>query len=184
MRINDITHYTPVWGDRFLLDANVWLYLFCKEANYDAISVAPYESFWEKCEENNCKIYLLYVTISEITNRWLRIYFTEQVNRRIYRASEFKRYRASADGLSKARQIETELRKIANMTNVILLSDDFSELDTNTVLSIENADINDNLIVSVAERHDITVVMHDGDFAAYAGRVSILTANTGLLSTV
>lgn len=66
--------------------------------------------------------------------------------------------------------------------NVVLLSDDFSELDTNAIISIENADINDNLIVAIAESTQKTIVTHDGYFAAYTGRVQIFTGHPSQLT--
>lgn len=164
MRVLDVTHYIPQKDKRFLIDANVWLYASGANPRYDANIVDAYFQFLKRCEINDAKVYLLFVVISEFVNVWLKIDFKNRVKAREFHFNDYKGYRASVDGKAEASFVQQELGKMANPPNVSFLSDDFPELDVETLFSIENADINDNLIVAVAERRHLTVVTHDADF--------------------
>ena len=92
----DVESYVPQDGDRYLFDANIWLYFYCPIGNYSKNTISKYDSFLKKAIKSDTAIYFSSLIISEIVNRWLKLDFY-RVQRRNAGMKDYKQdYRDSS----------------------------------------------------------------------------------------
>lgn len=124
-----------------------------------------------------CTLFIDVLVLSEYINRYARLEYYRGFKQSY---SEFKQFRDSSDFIPVATTISVTGRKIVRMTSRV--DSGFSTLNINTILHTYGkgkADFNDQILIDICRRRNLTLVTHDGDFADKD--VAILTANTRLL---
>ena len=180
-KILDITTYQPKADDRFMLDANIWLYLYCALGNYKQTSIQGYDGFLKRAISVNASIWVSSLILSEVINRWLRLDFKIKKVRK-NKNVEFKRdYRPTEDcrKLSRdiAKVIEGKMFQIAGR-----IDDNFSGIDASDILNnLAGSDFNDLYYSKLANTNNLTIVTDDADFGNIPLPVTILTGNSKLL---
>ena len=181
-KILDITTYQPKADDKFLLDANIWLYLYCPLGNYRQTAIQDYDGFLKKAIGIKASIWISSLVLSEVINRWLRLDFG--IYRKLHKKKnmDFKgdyRPTVKCKGLSQniAAIIETKLFQIAGRIN-----DNFSGIDSSDILNnLADNDFNDLYYSKLANTNKLVIVTDDADFGSIPLPVTILTGNPKLL---
>ena len=178
--IIDIKSYTPKTDEKYLFDANIWIYMCCPIANSRRETTLTYDGFLKKVLNCNATIYATSLVLSEVINRWLRIDFNLSRNFGM-RYNNFKDYRSSSrynhtiQGL-----ISAVSNRVLKMSS--LMGDCAEYIDISTILdNMKYVDFNDSYYHCLAKRENLVIVTHDGDFGKLDSGISILTANNRLL---
>jgi predicted nucleic acid-binding protein len=181
-KIIDIRTYQPKADDRFMLDANIWLYLYCPLGNYNQTAIQDYDGFLKRAISVKAAIWVSSLILSEVINRWLRL--DSAIFKKLHkkRNMDFKRdYRRTANcrGVSQniADVIEGKMFQIAGR-----IDDNFSGIDASAILkNMAGSDFNDLYYSKLASMNDLAVVTHDVDFGNIPLPVTILTGNQKML---
>jgi hypothetical protein len=185
MKIIDIQSYIPQKGERFIIDTNIWLYLFCPIANYKQQLIKPYEKFFETGIKQNSWFHINSLIISEFINRYFRLEFNILNSKSGPLYSDFKKdYRGSKEFLKTASIIKITLQK-----NIFKISkridDQFSKINIDAIInSIDEIDFTDEYISNLSSLDNIKIVTNDFDFGLSKSDIVIITANTKLLKHV
>jgi len=180
--IMDVESYVPRDGDRYLFDANIWMYLCCPIGNYRKNTIRKYDGFLKKALNSKTPIYISSLVISEIVNRWLKMDFNILRDKGVV-GKDYKRdYRGSERYHSAVKDIKavfnTQLLKISTP-----LDDRATEISIPDVLNgLDKSDFNDSYYHHLARLDNLLIVTNDADFAELDTGVSILTANQKLLN--
>ena len=182
MKINNILTYKPQKGERFLIDTNIWLYLFCPLGDYKPYQIKPYEIFFNDSIKNGSLFYISSIIVSEFINRYFRLEFNILSATKSSVYSDFKKdSRGSKEFLSTASAI-----KITLIKNILRISkpidDKFSSINISNIIDqIENIDFNDEYILQLSSISDLKIVTNDFDFGLSKSAGGVLTANRKLL---
>lgn len=173
----DIRSYTFSRADRFLLDANIWLFIYGPVA-YPARLTDVYSTALRKMRTSGCKIYLDVLVLSEFINVFARWEYNQMESSK--KPKDFKEFRRSEAFKPVAEEIAVNAKKISSMA---LRSDSlFESVDISALLTEYEAgdsDFNDLILAETCKSKGLTLITHDADFK---GRdVAILTANKNLL---
>ncbi len=71
--IIDIQTHTPSKSEHYILDTNIWLFLYCSIGNYKRSTIKKYSSFYNKLLKADSTLYTTSLILSEFINRYLRI---------------------------------------------------------------------------------------------------------------
>lgn len=154
---------SPIDGEFFVLDSNIWLPIL----GYENTISDHYKEYFDKIiKSNNCKILISPVQISEIFNRWLRFHAYKQYEKD-QRPTEFKEYyksnyRRSSDFAKKYKLIQEDLENYADKIEIKELKEVSYELITN--FPPDQLDFNDNYIYLFAKQYNATLITDDGDY--------------------
>lgn len=181
-KILDIKTYQLKADEKFLLDANIWLYLYCPLGNYRQTAIQGYDGFLKKAIGVKATILVSSLVLSEVINRWLRLDFG--IYRKLHKKKnmDFKTdYRPTANckGLSQniAGIIEKKMFQIAGR-----IDDNFSGIDSSDILNnLADNDFNDLYYSKLAGINNLTIVTDDADFGSIPLPVTVLTGNPKLL---
>jgi len=185
MKISDIKSYSPQKDDNFLIDTNIWLYLFCPLGNYKYYLIKPYEHFFNNAIKNGSQIYISSIIISEFINRYFRIEFNILNTKDSSTYSDFKRdYRGSKEFLTTASLIKINLNK--NILRIAKpVEDNFTSIDINKIIdSIDQIDFNDDYLAELSSISACKIVTNDFDFSLSKSKIQLLTANKKLLKNI
>jgi len=175
----DIKKYQFKRGDRFFIDANVWLSVYGPIASCNDWRTFTYSAALRDMRAARCEICLDVLVLSEFINKFARLEF-EQLGPSV-KPPDFKRFRQSPEFRATAKEIVIASRKI--VVGSVLCDSGIEEIDINLLLNdfeTHRSDFNDQMIHELCKARNLTLVTHDGDFRS-AG-VPILTANRGLLN--
>jgi len=173
--IHDINSYDFAKTDALLIDANIWLYLYCPQAQRRNIS-QNYSNALAKILKAECSVLLDVLILSEFINRYSRLKFNLQK-----RSPDFKSYRQSSAFKSVAKEITDAVRRILKHCKCI--ESDIASIDMNALLADYESkcpDFNDQILVELCKSRSLKFVTHDGDFKDYD--ITVLTANRRMLS--
>lgn len=154
---------SPIDGELFVLDSNIWLPIL----GFDNKLSDHYRNYFDKIiRSENCKILISPLQISEIFNRWLRFHAYKQYEKD-HRPAEFKEYyksnyRISADFINKYRLIREELENYSEKFEIKELQE--VSYDLITQFPPDQLDFNDNYIYQFAKQHNATLITDDGDY--------------------
>lgn len=182
MMTTDINKFVPQKNESFLIDTNIWLYLFCPLGNYKYDQIKPYENFFNLAIKNGSIIFISTLILSEFINRYLRLEFNILNGKKNNMFADFKKdFRPSQEYKSVASVIRSTLKQ--NILKIAKpLDDDFSKLDiTKIVDSIETIDFNDEYTAYISVQSKIKVITHDFDFKLSKVAAHLITANKRLL---
>lgn len=181
--IIDIDSYIPLKNDKFLFDANIWLYLYCQLGNYNKDTIKKYGIFLKKVIQLESSVFISALLLSEIFNTWIKLEFNILKNQYPSKYNDFKRdFRNTQNYKNLVSTIKTEVTsKILKIANRI--DDKFSNISLDKLFyKIENSDFNDNYFLATANLESFKIVTNDSDFAfSRKIPVLILTANNKLL---
>lgn len=178
-----IGHYQFGVDDRLFFDANIWIYLFDCRSDPDKKSggdvVRIYNGAFARALKAQSQFWTHPFVISEFVNRMLRDEhnFLRQLGTV---SSDFKTWRRSPDYRNYVELVAGRVRDIVKPCELIENNFDKSAL-LNCLLNFEedSRDLNDEFLIEICRRHDLTLVTHDGDFSHSS--LSILTANSSYL---
>lgn len=161
--LSHINDYTPKKEDKFFLDTNIWMYLYCSIGNYRANIIDSYNSFYEKILEADSEIFTTSLQVSEFFNSYCRLEFNiaKQEDERI---KEFKRdFRNSKLFQDTLEEINLILsRRILKTSKK--LDDDFSKTNIDELIKQNDEfDFNDEYFLNLCEKNNIIVVSNDRD---------------------
>jgi hypothetical protein len=181
-KAHDLTGWSFSSTDRILPDANFWILVFgpaASVANPDQ-RVRKYSGALEAMLRHKVSMFIDVTIMSEFVNTLARLEFNANFSGKGYQASEFKRFRNSADFVPTAKMIEREFGKILKISN--RLDHPFSSWDLTALLGAfgkGGEDFNDQLIVEITKSYDLKLLTDDGDMTN--GGVDVITANLNLL---
>lgn len=170
-----LSSYIPKKGDKFFLDTNVWMYLYCSIGNYKQSDIEIYSDFYEKILKSNAEIYTSSLQISEFFNAYCRLEFkfARKSNPKI------KNYKRDFRGSEIFIDLMNHLKQLVNkkiLKNSIRLDDDFSNVNLEEFMSNEKSyDFNDEYFIQQCVNNSIIIVTNDRDFLDHPSSIQILT---------
>ena len=178
MPAKDVRKHRFTERDRLFLDANVWLYNFCPDAQPPGPSpkVEVYSQAFTDILQAKSQIFIDVLVTSEFINRYARLRWENEAS-----GTEFKVFRNSAEFTDVAREIACQSGRVVSFCS--RLESGFVKLQIDDLLdtySEGGSDFNDQVIAELCKREGLTLLTHDGDFENQ--EISILTANPRLLN--
>ncbi|MBW7877369.1 MAG: type II toxin-antitoxin system VapC family toxin [Candidatus Cloacimonetes bacterium] len=168
--------FTP--GEKVLLDANIWLYLFPAPISINKALACKYsEAFKRLCEENAQPL-LDPMVLSEYLNRYCRIEYDATFQKKF---KDYKGFRKSDDFLGVSTSAHNFAKKILKFCKFHSVS--ISNLNFDQALEefqSGKTDFNDAVLADICRKGGFKFMTHDGDFK-YSG-IDILTVNPRLLA--
>ncbi|MGB0454354.1 MAG: hypothetical protein ACPGJV_11650 [Bacteriovoracaceae bacterium] len=181
--IQDIQSYTPTSSDKFLIDTNVLLFLYCPLGNYQQFIIQKYSSFFNDMVNAGSTLYISSQILSEFINVYLRLDFKIFQNQSGNSGAIYKRdYRSSARfGPTVAALVNTLNNQVFNV--VQKLDDNFANISASNILSnIDKIDHNDAYYAELVAGTGIKVLTDDKDYEIYKTTHEIFTGNPRLIS--
>lgn len=184
MTITDINKFVPQKNENFLIDTNIWLYLFCPIGNYKEEQIKPYVNFFDKAIRNGSVFFISSIILSEFINRYLRIEFGILNLQKNNAFPDFKKdFRPSPEYKTVAAIIRSTLKQ--NILKITKSIDDcFSTLSIAQIVdSIEDIDFNDEYISHLSVHSKLKIVTNDADLKLTKSSPHLITANKRLLTS-
>ncbi len=173
----DFTTYAFSAGEKVLVDANVWLYLFPAPMNSQAPFAKQYSNGFGRMIKGGAQPVLDPIILSEYLNRYCRIEWSGQ-----YRIdySDFKRFRKSPDFKKVAQTAALFARRIVAICMVHATPVDTLDIDQ-AIDDFETGDVdfNDALLADICKKCGFKLLTNDADFQA--GGIEVLTTHPKLL---
>lgn len=166
-----LSNYTFTGSEKFLVDANVWLYLYGPMNNKNDHG---YSIIIPKVFDKTIKLFINDLIISEFINKTCRIAYNKYLrkNKLNSRSCDFKKdYRNTQDfkDIYKITIDTVEQDVLAISTYVPVAKDDLF----NGIGNLSSEDFNDELIVQSALSQGLSIITHDRDFHSHPANVSI-----------
>lgn len=176
-KAHDLSAYAFQKEEPFLLDANVWLYLFPAPSGSAAIFAPQYSTAFKSMLTAKVRLMMDAMVLSEYLNRYCRIEWGA-----LHRATcpDFKVFRRSASFQTVGKGAATFARKMLTLCN--RHDHPFASADVFRILTDFEAgscDFNDGLLAETCRHHNWKLVTNDGDFVE--GGIEVLTTNPRLL---
>lgn len=162
--------------DKLFLDTNIWLYLYGPQRRKAKV-IDAYSRMLKRILDAGSKIYIDVLVVSEFINTCARLKWQLATKREM----RFKAFRNTPSFKSVAKSVSIDVGRV--MTHCLRLESGFASMDANELLNefIDGkCDFNDQVIIRLCKREELTLVTHDADFRG-AG-IPILTANHRLLN--
>jgi len=167
MAIYNLLHYNiPKNSDLvYLFDTNIWLFLYSDLHEAREREINAYSKLFEEIIENDYRIALPSLIISEFTNVILRADFNSVKDLEIDDYSFKKDYINSSNYKKKIGEINSLIDEILEIENVFKLEDDFQNLNISNVKENFNViDWNDSYLLELVKKNDFILVSNDFDF--------------------
>lgn len=176
-----LNKFVPSKNCRVLLDTNILIHIF-----YPTMSnsyMREYEKLYAQLLSKKSQLLLPAIQVSEFINRCIRFQFDiYKEHHSENKSCDFKKdYRNTQDYRN---CMETILDIVRNdiLSSFAIINDNFESIKQENIFIYGfSYDFNDALLVQIAENENATIVTHDSDFANYATKVNIVTANNVLL---
>lgn len=152
-------------GLRFILDSNIWLYLY-SDLHEDRVNeIDCYSNLLQEIIDNNYSIYLTSGIISEISNVLIRADY-KKIKDETNPLLNFKRDYVNSDQYkAKVEEVNGIVDSILSIENLILVNDKFDTLDiTKISQGFLRIDWNDCLIYELSKIYTCKLITHDRDF--------------------
>ena len=176
----DIISYNVKKDEKFLLDANILLYLFYTAGNYNRDMVRKYATFYFNIVSVGAKIILPINLISEFSNRIFKLGYKDYLATKSLDTKQFsyKQFRQTVE-------FENTIKEIYNIFEGDILPY-VDEVDytykgrglshfLSTIL-----DFNDIIYCDLAKEFNAAIITHDEDFKNLDD-IKVVTANSKLL---
>lgn len=183
----DITKDTPLPGDVFLVDTNVWYWMTYSRASTagaQAYQIADYPQYASNALGAGSSIYQSGLSLAELSH------VVERVEREMYEKSnaikvstKVYRHNCPAERVKVSSEIESICRQVMSMATSIdvLINADFSK----TAISRVSRDAVDGydlfILESMALKGVDQIITDDGDFATVSG-IKVFTANKNVIT--
>ncbi|MDD5216006.1 MAG: PIN domain-containing protein [Methylococcales bacterium] len=178
-KAHDINNYIFNKEDVFVLDTNIWLFLFPAPSSSQHSRTKRYSAAFKNMQATKVKIIVNSLILSEYLNRYCRIEF-DALYKGTY--SNFKKFRQSADYQSVGERAAAYAKSILKFCDK--KDDDFSVIDVNQILDNFEAgvvDFTDGVIADCCLRHNWKLITDDGDFTT--GGIDVITTNQKLITS-
>ena len=188
-----IQNYKPLLGQKYVFDANAWIYILEADLELRAASSkgTQYVNLLERIKQAGSpkpKVVLPAIILSEVVNRLLRSYyfplFVEENKTLPFTTEQSRNYK---DVYRKHDQFRIDyssiLYNIKTYHNLFeLVSDEFDQFRVKDVFNKPdvNLDFNDYLLVEMAKRNNYIIVTDDSDLKGQD--VTVVTSNQKLLT--
>ncbi len=179
-KTHNISTYKPKFTEAFLLDNNVWMFLFCPIGNYSKDKKQrEYSAFFKELVSNKNTIIINSLILSEFANSYLKLEFNlwkklPENNGRLEYKSDFV---GSPKFLEAVEDVKISIKSILKVAEKF--SDDFNAIDIEDVFSnFGKSDFNDSYYIALAQFKKYKIVTDDFDF--YDNNtldIEIITAN-------
>ena len=179
----DITNFNPKNGDKFLIDANVLLYLFYTAGKYKRDIVKKYSTFYANIIKNDCKILLPLNLLTEFSNRFYKLEYDEYLRINSYNCSQFsfKAYRQTKE-FDNVKTEVIDIFKLQIIPYAEKVDYNFTSKNIEELLTIsDKIDFNDIIYYDIAKCYNVPIITNDNDFKQISD-ISIITQSTYLLS--
>lgn len=175
-KVQDLSTYDFQAGEKILLDANIWLYLYPAPTQPAPGISAPYTTAFKKMLAAKAEIILDALILSEYINRYCRIEWSAHYKEKY---EQFKDFRKSSDiravGTDVACFVRAMLKQSKRCHHPFDVADIGQVVDS---LEAGQLDFNDGLIVETCKLNGWKLVTHDQDFKE--GGIEVLTTNIKL----
>lgn len=171
-----ILSYTPSSEDKFFVDNNIWMYLFCPLGNYRQETVDAYNNFFLKLLQSKCTIYTSTLILSEFFNTYSRVDFSIKRSEQpsIYR--DYKKDFRNTDYFNSLSKEICDIIKNKILKYSVRLDDNFSTINIHHVLTEDsNFDFNDKYFAKICEDNNIKILTNDKDFLNLNNNIDVLT---------
>lgn len=181
----DITTITPKENEKFLLDANVLLYLFYTPGSYRKEMICDYKNFFIEIIKNNSKIILSSNLLGEFFNRFIKMNLDTYVlkNNLLPTTFQLKDFR-------KTDEFGDVIKELLTIFNLQLLP--YAEFTTHQITgasvnlllnSAYGMDFNDCFYCETANELSIPIITNDYDFVNNDDKkkIVIITGNEKIL---
>jgi len=150
-------------NERVFIDTNILIYLFSPDfVSSNERYIEKYSKILEILLQNDAKLYISSVVVSEFINRVLQTNYKK--NQELYPSFK-KDYRKSEKYKETLKLILKELKKILKISNKI--NDTFDEFDLLSWYqkdTNQNLDFNDLQIAFIVEKNNLKLLSNDSDF--------------------
>ena len=173
--IVDIQTHTPSRSEHYLLDTNIWLFLYCPIGDSRRNIISKYSSFYNKLIKNHSTLYTTSLILSEFINRYLRMdcWINEKISRDKYKSD----YRPS-QAFSKTFKIIEQTVKEKILNQVKCLDDEMSKMSFDQILhDSRRSDFNDAYVSNLVKGKGISILTDDYDFSKLVRNHKIFTGN-------
>lgn len=171
------TQYSPQKDDVLIMDTNILIKILYP-VNYKS-NFKAYEDIYTKALQNNSKMLISSIQISEFINTCIRLQFN------LYRAGKEMDFKQEYRNTEDYRQNMDAILEIVQhdiLNNFSLVNDDFSSMEQkNLFLYGFSYDFNDAFLAELARLNNALLITDDADFANYSKKINIITANKKLL---
>ncbi len=177
-RAHDISSYIFSKQDVFMLDTNIWLFLFPAPSGSHHGYTKKYSDAFKKMLTTKVTIVVNSLILGEYLNCYCRIEWNALYKQQY---PDFKKFRQSTDYKSVGQRATAYAKCILKFCD--RKDDDFSTIDVNQLLDDFEAgaiDFTDGVITDCCFRHNWKLITNDGDFTA--GGIEVITTNKKLIT--
>lgn len=170
--------YNLVYTDQFFFDTNVWILLFATIADYQTKDQKMYSKFLENLIRKDLPIFITSNILSEFSNVLLRRDFNQWKPKSGLIEPKFKEnFVGSPEYVNSVYSINSCIKNIFSIPNIIKVSDDFSALNLDNILkNFLSIDYNDSYIAELCEIKNLKLVTNDNDFKRINPKITIITS--------
>jgi|SRR5882724_12501032 len=177
-KAHNLSKYAFAAGERLLLDANIWLYLFPAPSGQPYAHAAGYSAALKQILSAKAHIALDVLILSEYLNRYCRIEWGA-----LYRTKhpDFKQFRKSNDFKVVGPKASAFAKNILSLCS--RYDHPFAGINVGQVLiDFESGaqDTNDGFLIESCRKHGWKFITNDGDFIE--GGIEVLTNNPKLIA--
>ncbi|WP_428194601.1 hypothetical protein [Deinococcus saxicola] len=166
-RIN-AADYVVDSSHKFLIDANVWLYIAGPQANQNNFNTRNYSRLLRDLLSSKVEIFYTDLIVSEYINRVLRIYYGVYKDSNNDQSISFKEYRNTKDYINSMTQVKIGLDLIASIAQPVELDGWNVYLKGISSYMLNNpSDYNDIIISEISKIRGLILISNDGDMAMY-----------------
>lgn len=169
--------YKIGFSDQFFFDTNIWILLFGTVADVETKEQKVYSKFLEDLLTKDKPIFITSGVISEFSNVLLRRDYNQWAPKSGFPNPKFKdNYVGSSEYKNSVQSINSLVKNILSLPNVVKIPDDFNAIDTENVLNtFFIVDYNDSYIAELSLMKNFKIVTNDKDFQKLAINMTIIT---------
>lgn len=183
--VTDITTFTPMENDLFILDCNVLMYVFYTYGGYKNKLMKPYKTFFNKIAVKSQSILITSVLLSEFINTYIRNEYKRYLRENNLKEYQFdfkKDYKPTNEYKDTVKEIsDVVINQLLPLPSVVLCDDDITKVNISDMFLNENTfDFNDRYYGELARYKDCYIVTNDADLMS-VNNIKIITANKHML---
>lgn len=169
--------YSPTENDTLIMDTNILIKILYPINYKDTFRV--YEEIYSKALENNSKLLISSIQISEFINTCIRLQFN------LYRNGQnmdFKKEYRDTDDYRDNMKAILEIIEHDILDNFTVIDDNFTAMKQDALFVYGfSYDFNDAFLAELTRINNAQLITDDADFANYSSKINMITANSKLL---
>lgn len=183
--VKDITLFSPLEDDLFILDCNVLMYVFYTYGGYKNKLMKPYKTFFNKIAVKSQSVLITSVLLSEFINSYIKNEYIRYLRENNLRTDQFnfkRDYKPTSEYKETIKEIsDIIINQLLALPSVVLCDNDILGLNIKDMFLNENTfDFNDRYYGELARNKDCYIVTNDSDFMSI-NNIKIVTANKYML---